>query len=617
MPEAVAIADVVSLLHERLRSSPDMAPVQQVLRALQRLGLTQQDLIVHLERLRVANDLTDNDPDFDERALIALGLVQGDEPDSLRWDAADQAAIWLEKCLTESTLQAAIPYAITPSDLLPPRPADRAPDHLVEWMLQTQLQRLARFEAVPERAEFFRVPKVAFTTRPAALLALSDRLSFEALASIVEGGLDRHLSPQVKWPRRRADPPPTHEYAEEPLSWNSSYIAKADVAAFYECVDHSLLAVIAALRLQTRSAVSQALELLLDAVMGNSFGLPQGPPASDIFASIYLLPVDDKLVAAGWPFLRYADDYYLAASTPAEGRLRLAQLETWLQELGLSLSVEKTQVMKRTTYERGLVNRSRSVDRVRDRVQRMTEAQLLASEYSDQLEETLRDAGVDEELLFDLLYHQTTTLEDVIEDVREQLAPSLIDSYVILFDEKATVLMEEEIGDEAAQIERDLRECLMVLAGGHRAVRFAQLEVVLEWFPRTAPHVSAYLSATADLHPEQARGFLQHWLDPVADSDWVTGWLCYAAERSDVLRSAELLDVCERLTVDPDVGWLTRTTSSRVLAMAGQLTEMAWQVLYAQAPPAIKSELAFSVIASRSLYPWSMPPEIGSASPGS
>lgn len=603
MSDAVAIPDILALLRERLRAERDAESVLQVLRALQRLGLSKGDLVIHLERLRVENDLREDDPDFEERALLALGLIEGDEPGGLRWDAAEQAAIWLAQSLDEQLLRMAVDHAITPSDLLPPRPSDRPPAPLVGFLVREHLRHLKNFEAIPERAEQFRVPKVAFTTRPAALLAPSDRLSYESLASIVEDRLDECLVGEVKWPRRRASPPATDTFAREPLDWDAPYIVKADVASFYERIDHSLLAVFASLRLHVRSAEAQAVEAFLDAVMASSVGLPQGSPASDVFASLYLLPVDERLSSAGWRFIRYADDYYISAETPTDGRLRLARLEGWLQELGLSLNVEKTQVMRRATYERGLMNRSKSLERVRNRVRQMREARLLHSDDSDDVAETLRDAGVDEQVLFDLLYHQTTTLEEVLEEVREQLEPPMVDSYGILFRELAVALEHEGVDEDPARIERDLRQCLVVLAGARRAVRFDLLSTVMQWFPRTVPHVATYLSSVADDYPEEAAALLRRWLRPLVDTDWVTGWLCYAAERSESLRSATLVPIFHHITADARAGWLTRMAASRVLALAGTLDEGTWQNLYGQAPPAVRAELMFSVTASPSIYP--------------
>ncbi len=610
MSEAIAVPDVLALLAERLRTSNDVEPVRQALRVLQRLGLPKQDLIVHVERLRVANDLSDADPTFEERALLALGLIHGDEPGALRWDAGEQAAIWLQRALDGSALRSGAGFAVQLSDLLPPRPSDQAPAHLVDWLVTSQLERLQDFEPAT-RAEFFRVPKVAFSTRPAALLALPDRLNLEALASLIEARLPAQLADQVKWPRTRSDSPPSQDYASEPLSWQSPYIVKADVTAFYEAIDHSLLAVIAALRLRTHSSVTQALEFLLGAVMGTNRGLPQGPAASDVLATLYLTPVDDKLASSGWPFIRYADDYFIAAQSPSEARSRLAHLETWLQDLGLSLSSSKTQIMKRSTYERGLLNRTNSVERVRERVRQMTEDRLLASEDSSEVEETLRDAGVDEDLLFAVLYHQTTTLEELLEDMREQLAPSLVESYAILFHERAHLLETAEVTDDATRVERELRECLIVLASGSYPIRLSLLDHVLEWFPKTTPHVATYLAAIADRQPEPAIALLNSWLRDPSHSDWTTGWVCHTAERSEALRSPVVLETFESLMADQDRGWLTRTAASRVLALADRLTERSWKDLYAEAPPAIKSELAFSVVAARALYPWSMPPEIG------
>ncbi len=97
-----------------------------------------------------------------------------------------------------------------------------------------------------------------------------------------------------------------------------------------------------------------AIKGALSELMGRRFGLPQGPPGSDIFASLYLSRVDRVLMRAGVRATRFNDDYLFKADSAAGGRRDVAALERALRDLGLILNHEKTQVMTAEQYEEGL-----------------------------------------------------------------------------------------------------------------------------------------------------------------------------------------------------------------------------------------------------------------------
>ena len=50
-------------------------------------------------------------------------------------------------------------------------------------------------------------------------------------------------------------------------------------------------------------------------------GLPQGSPLSPLLANLALIPLDEALVDAGFPVVRYADDLVIALEEP-RGRTR-------------------------------------------------------------------------------------------------------------------------------------------------------------------------------------------------------------------------------------------------------------------------------------------------------
>ena len=192
-------------------------------------------------------------------------------------------------------------------------------------------------------------------TRPVPDLSIEARLVVEALGKLLVDrlavdadllGLTAHIEPvpgqKLVFERRPVEEP------------KPAYVATADVASFYEYVDHDLLAN-EIVELTGDHRLAAAVQGTMSELLGRGFGLPQGPHGSDVFASLYLSRVDRRLLRAGVAMERFNDDYLLRAESVARGRRDLAALERSLRDVGLILNHEKTQVLSAEQYEHGLV----------------------------------------------------------------------------------------------------------------------------------------------------------------------------------------------------------------------------------------------------------------------
>ncbi len=584
-------------------STSDQDGVLQVLRVLQRLGLTREELTVHIERRRAVNDVTDDDTTVEDACLLALDLVAGGQAGGLAWSPTETARAVLPRCLDAPLLAAALPYALAPSDLLPPRAIIEPGDDLAQSLVGAQLTMLSRREYAPTPAEFFRAPRTGLTSRPAALLAPQDRFAYEALAQAVASRLDDVLPHQVVWPRGRGAMGDHDRFVHMPAAWSGTYIVRTDVQGFFEHVDHGILALLIAQTLNVRGSTPLAIEALLDAVMSAPAGLPQGPPGSDVLGAAYLADIDRLLADRGWEFARYADDILFAASSVADARRRLHELEDLLRERGLRLAADKTRVLKSATYAQQLGTPSRSVQRFRDRLRQRVEANLRNAEDAEDAEEILRGAGADEEVLWDLLYHHSVTVEEVIEQMRDRLAPPWVDAYRRYFISRAQMLTDGEYPEHVDAEERDLRECLAVLTGSVTLVPLHVLNAVLDWYPRLAQAVSSYLLATV-LHggadPLEVAEFVGNRASMDADSDHALAWLLWACRPRQValLMVPTLLKWAER-----DDKGLTRASALSTLASIGRLPARLWQVALDDARRALRAELLLARQAQPEGYP--------------
>ena len=612
MSEGVALASGLAELESRLRAAHDEADLAQVLRALQRLGLSETDLCVHIERFRAHNDATEQSERVDENCLLALDLATGYASAGLQWDPATMAPILLGAVLDREALESAFTHAVRPNDLLPPRPYDRLSEdvagRLINWI--DVIIRHDDYQVGP--AEIFRTPKSPFTTRPAALLALPDRLALEALAESIKPRLDQVLPGDVLWPRGRT---PDHTngaieaYRSRPLEWNSTYVIKADIADFYGSVDHAILGLITSTHLAMPKKYGQAIESLLSALMAIDRGLPQGIPASDVFASTFLLPVDSRLSGNGATFIRYSDDYLLPADSLHEARSLLQHLEEDLRSIGLVLNDDKTTIMRSSTYEKGLTG---NTEELADLVSRLKDSydMPLEIEESDSWATVEFELGDDEgdiswevmDPLWEQIYLEDLILADVVADLRESIQHNHVQMHETLLH---ALILELESGRSIDKRAADLgRQCLTVLAAAQTKVHLGDLEVLLQWFPKLAPHISIYLSSIVHSASDDVSRFLVQALDHQPRSDWTTGWLCAAVDGPSVGLSRKLKQRLKGVANRKDEGMLARTSAIRALALADDLDEATWRGLHEDATPAVRSEMAFSVLFEKSLYPW-------------
>lgn len=564
-------------------------------------GMSQLDLTVQIERLRAVNDATTDDEEFEERCLTVLDLVHGVTHDSLVWDAAHEAAALLPRAIGREELAGATTHALVPSDLLPPR---ATPDETqvvdVAGLLGESVGRVIEaFELRPQRAAIVRAPKGAFTSRPAAVLAFPDRLIFEALASVVEGKLDDALPEMVIWPRNRTDKG-SATYTQRVVDWQSAYVVKADVSHFFESIDHSLLAVFLTTHLRVSTVVARAIEAFLDATMGFRRGLPQGPLASDVLASAYLLPLDLRLAESATPYLRYADDYYFPVQNLGQGRRLLQRMERWLNDIGLALNSEKTSIMRMSSFVEGLEHHG--VHRLKERLVDERRELLEQAEDADDAAGILERTGIPDDTIWALLYHHSVTIEDVFDQLVTGNAEEFEDVYGYFFRQCATILRRGDNNDEIPAVASLALECLALLARTDVQLPDRDLAEVHRWFPQLTPHVVEYLTRGTHSTWNLSVEYIRSMLTQPTCVDWVDAWMCHAASKLDPTDFPR--DELRSIAQDRQVAPLTATEAVRSLAFHQQLEELDWRQAYERVGPALGSEMLFAGLEMRERAPW-------------
>ncbi|MEI7963351.1 MAG: group II intron reverse transcriptase/maturase [Verrucomicrobiota bacterium] len=166
-------------------------------------------------------------------------------------------------------------------------------------------------------------------------------------------------------------------------------VLDADIKGFFDNLSHRVIMAAIAAEVADGNILGLVEKFLTAGVMEDrvfkptTVGTPQGGVISPLLANIVLNRLDWQLHAAGYHFVRYADDFVVVCQTTKQAQEVLGLVKQVLEsELGLQLSPEKTKI---TTYGKGyeflgfrLTSRSRrmrekSEQKFKDKVREITE----------------------------------------------------------------------------------------------------------------------------------------------------------------------------------------------------------------------------------------------------
>ncbi len=354
--------------------------------------------------------------------------------------------------------------------------------------------------------------------RPLHVLTLEDRVLYRALLAALAVALPAHLTARQ----------PVGTFREAPLANAANrYITKTDVTAYYEFVDHDVLA--DELLAQTgEEPLIDILVQLLNRVMGRRVGLPQVSRMSDVLGDTYIDIVRRRMVRRGIDTFTYSDDFRIGTETLGGARTALEACATELHHLGLVLNERKTFTYGRPHYvdsldafrdaERQLFYGSDALaddDYDADDGGRLeSETQMLSTEpVGGELDEAdmLSDADIEE----------TPDQERIAAAMRAW-------ARWVEEDEDAHV----QSGIAAAITQSLLGHALPILGAAGDDAPLSNLSPLMRYEPALVPQVSAYLVAYAQ-HGKHHKAAVRDALDEIVEADvlspWQSLWLAYTA----------------------------------------------------------------------------------------
>ena len=253
---------------------------------------------------------------------------------------------------------------------------------------------------------------------------LADAIVSRSLSRSLVSHLDHHLPHNVHSYRPgRGTWSAVGELRRTLLATESAWVVRADVAGFLDKIDLRQLDEALALLLPSEDDAGIALNNLLRSYIRSSRwrpeegllprlqGLPRGGALTPLLGNLYLLPMDQALIAAGHRAVRYGDDIIVIASSVDESQSAWQIIQEQAASLHLPLSDAKSGIVApgmpfeflgyRITGHRFDI-RPFAVNRLKRRVRRVTRRRrwshlelksLLSKEGLDELERLIRQVN--------------------------------------------------------------------------------------------------------------------------------------------------------------------------------------------------------------------------------
>lgn len=402
---------------------------------------------------------------------------------------------------------------------LPPRWGDLAlASHLDE--VSSWFRSVARRDIAAGQSDVVMARKYGRGARPLHYMTLRDRLCFRAAISVAMEDVNRPDRGDGAY----------EAFLEAPLSSEGArFILKADIAAFYQYIDHEKLVDEVVAQTGDELAATFAMELMQEAT-GRRFGLPQMTEPSDRLAELYIAPVERALTRRGFTAFRFADDFRVSCRNYNQALAALELIERTALELGLVLNESKTTTPGVQAYRQSL------------KEIRQAEAELFASIDAD-VDAFDVEVGYDEAEAGEFDPTNVTLVSEGAGTAEDEVDPGDDDSEEELPDEiqlRAARLAvdiwlddgeESGVGQEWNSKTRSiiLRKALKALSRGEESYALPYVTSIIVHEPHLAPQLCAYMRALVSSDRRSMVGALDRVCNRRAVSVWQSLWLAFCA----------------------------------------------------------------------------------------
>lgn len=489
------------------------------------------------------------------------------------------------------------------NDLLPSRLEDSVAAEVGKRFSEGLADRVQRGRYDPSPAEFIYVPKPGYTTRPAALLTLSDRLVYETLVEALRARIDSAMvgGGVAYWPRGIVSDKKWREFEAGCVEGGVAYVAVADVTGFYESIEHERLRE-TLVDLTGRRKIVDALVDFLDRVMGSKKGIPQGLVPSDAIATAYLTPLDHAMGRECIEYSRHGDDIRIGADSFAEARRNIYLLECELRARGLLLNASKATIMRADSYRNGLNEGDRVIDETRRALLKKRIESLRGDDSA--ISKLLKKAGRDD-LGWDFFYHGRISFGEMVAQLSGHITtPDGEVAAAVFLD-----AMKHRLGSRKPltreSFHHRVASSLVRLAVAGSPVALQYVGELLSVAPEKTELVANYLMAM----PASERVSVLREVFALLESDtfrtaWEKAWLLRVVQKNGGKLTKSMRNTISRLAESEEEQAIVRVEAVKALAAAAECDRALIRRLWNTAPIVFHPDLVAAVHAVKDKFSW-------------
>ena len=206
----------------------------------------------------------------------------------------------------------------------------------------------------PPPVRTVKIPKKSGGERSLGIPTVADRIAQQVVKARLEPEVDPHFHPDSYGYRPGKSALDAVAQARQ-RCWRSDWVLDLDIRAFFDNLDQKLL-----MRAVKKHAAQRWMVLLIERwlqapveqedgqFVPRQKGTPQGGVISPLLANLFLHYALDRWMAVNFPlvpFERYADDAIVHCRTERQARMMRKAIGKRLQDCGLELHPEKTQII--------------------------------------------------------------------------------------------------------------------------------------------------------------------------------------------------------------------------------------------------------------------------------